>query len=536
MPTLPMMRLIERLFLAGVDVFRLNMSHGLLSEKHQQLLHVRHLEKVYRHPVAVLADLPGPKFRLGIFKNDEALLETGNSFILDSSSSPGDASRVHLPHPEILSVLRPDDIVLMDDGKIKLKVTEVFHHADATERQTSPRLSLSASLASPASPSEAVMAPAVRCKVLVGGHISSKKGVNAPSARLPISALSTRDREIARTVASWGVDWIALSFVQSADDVHELRRELREAAKAVDSEREQRDAEAGGSAGRIRPDISVMVKIEKPVALENFAEIVAAADGIMVARGDLGVELPNIAWLPRVQKRLVHLCRKAGKPVVVATQMLESMMRAPLPTRAEVSDVANAVYDGADAVMLSGETAAGDSPARVACMQRLGIEGVENDPNFWELEDQRRSSQLRAAERRASASGPSLRAALDREGREQGVERESERQGEKRDRTEEILSRFLPGRDDHRPATEADRQGRSTGDTNQATSKTGNRTDDSAAWVALAAAEVARHSGAKAIAVFVENEELIRSLYVRSAALSQIEQIRFVRTPSLVPI
>ncbi|RQX68456.1 pyruvate kinase PyKII [Toxoplasma gondii CAST] len=512
---------IERLFLAGVDVFRLNMSHGLLTEKHQQLLHVRHLEKVYKHPIAVLADLPGPKFRLGVFNNDEATLETGKSFILDSSTQPGDASRVQLPHPEILSVLRPDDIVLMDDGKVKLRVTEVF--ADTTALSTG--LGDIESVSHTASPgSSVVRAPAVRCTVLVGGRISSKKGVNVPSARLPISALSARDRELARTVASWGVDWIALSFVQSADDVHELRRELREAAEAAGSTTAQYAAEqnrseshvdrgdASGAGCRIRPDISVMVKIEKPIALENIAEIVAAADGIMVARGDLGVELPNIAWLPRVQKRLVSLCREAGKPVVVATQMLESMMQAPLPTRAEVSDVANAVYDGADAVMLSGETAAGNAPARVACMQRLGIEGVENDPSFWELEDQRRQARLRAAERCASTGTSALRVPRASKGREQELEKGSELQGESRDRTEEILSRFLPGRREHLAFSEADRQGNTSGDTNQGTSKTEQGADESDAWVEHTAAAVARQSGAKAIVVFGENEALLQRL------------------------
>ncbi|PFH32566.1 hypothetical protein BESB_011780 [Besnoitia besnoiti] len=455
---------IERLFLAGVDVFRLNMSHGLLSEKHQQLLHVRRLEKAYKQPVAVLADLPGPKFRLGIFRDDEAFLAAGAAFTLDSSAVPGDASRVHLPHPEILSVLRPGDIVLMDDGKIKLRVVAAAGASDGGE------------------------AAAVQCEVLVGGRISSKKGVNVPSALLPVSALSARDRELARTVASWGVDWIALSFVQSAADVHELRRELLEAARESAAEPSPPESPEegvvlGSRAGRVRPDISVIVKIEKPVALENFAEILAAADGIMVARGDLGVELPSIAWLPRVQKRLVSLCRKAGKPAVVATQMLESMTQAPLPTRAEVSDVANAVYDGADAVMLSGETAAGKFPAHVARMQRLGIEAVEDDPEFWAAEDARRrtASPRSARNSRAPAADEAC----------------------EKDRMATILARFLPSRRG---------EPRALGSPAAPPEAASPVWEEAAgAWME-AAAEMARGSGAKAILVLGESEEALRRL------------------------
>lgn len=507
---------IERLFLSGIDVFRLNLSHGLLHEKHQQLQHVRSVEQKYGHPIAVLADLPGPKLRLGSFEGDDAIyLPTGATFIIDNASNVlGNQQRVALPqNEEVLQVLRTGDVLLLDDGKLKLQVIRQLSCSKETYQQTlqqkeesrekqaqhieesqqqceqpqrqheqergkcqelqqqrehiGPEEQHSQVPLSTASFPDRVVG--VECVVLVGGSLSGKKGVNIPSATLPISALSARDRELARLVAGWGVDWIALSFVQRAEDVRELRRELHAQAQllatdtsgvsdstsasksssrilrtSTDSDislrkskrtsetveqpvyneeqpmppvpvqkhqpnghqQEKEDDETGmeqqrrllslmksheesfssfaPSHARRGGEIAVIVKIEKPLALENIEEILEEADALMVARGDLGVELAeHAAWLPVVQKRLVKLCQEAGKPVVIATQMLDSMTHAPAPTRAELTDVANAVYDGADAVMLSGETAAGAAPARVAQTQYEGIQAVESDPHFW---------------------------------------------------------------------------------------------------------------------------------------------------------
>lgn len=337
------------MFLNGVDVFRLNMSHGVFSEKHQQLLHVREVERKYNSPIAVLADLPGPKLRLGVFEPDEVILKTGQRFVLDANlDAPGNEQRAALSHPELIAALRPGHAVLLDDGKLELRV-------------------------------ERILPSGVECSVVVGGPLSSKKGANFPSAALPISAVTDRDREIAQMVVEWGVDFLALSFVQSAGDVFELRRLVQ---------------------GRV----PVVAKIEKPQALERLEEIAEAADALMVARGDLGLELPP-EQVPAAQRRIVAECRRRGKPVVVATQMLESMISAPRPTRAEVSDVASAVLQGADAVMLSGETAASPFSARNVEVQRRVLRSTEEAADAEEA--WRRSS----AQKEAPPSQPSALAA-----------------------------------------------------------------------------------------------------------------------------
>ena len=326
---------IKALFEAGADVFRLNMSHGSHDELRIRHGHIRDIERELERPIAILADLQGPKLRCGVFANGQENLAEGADFRLDLDPAPGDIHRVCLPHPEIFAALGVGEVLLVNDGKIRLKV--ISHGPDFAN-----------------------------CQVIVGGEISNRKGVNVPDVVLPLAALSDKDREDLEFACTLGVDWLALSFVQREADVLEAR-------KLAD--------------GRA----AILSKIEKPAAVKAFDEILAASDGIMVARGDLGVELP-VQNVPPIQKRLVKKCRHAGKPVIVATQMMESMISSPVPTRAEVSDVATAIYEGADAVMLSAESAAGDYPVEaVATMNNVAIE-VERDPTFREEIEASRSA------------------------------------------------------------------------------------------------------------------------------------------------
>ncbi len=318
---------IRALFMAGADVFRLNMSHGTQDEQRQRHRIIREVEQEVDRPIAILADLQGPKLRCGVFENGMEILEDGAPFRFDLDATPGDRTRVNLPHPEIFRVLEPGQSLLVNDGKIRLKV--MASGADYAE-----------------------------CKVVVGGEISNRKGVNVPDAILPMAALSAKDRKDLEFACTLGVDWLALSFVQRPQDVTEAR-----------------DLAAGRAA--------ILSKIEKPAAVKCFDDILAVSDGIMVARGDLGVELP-VQNVPPIQKRLVKMCRHVGKPVIVATQMMESMIASPVPTRAEVSDVATAIYEGADAVMLSAESAAGEFPVEaVRTMSDVAVE-VESDPSYRE--------------------------------------------------------------------------------------------------------------------------------------------------------
>ncbi|MFN3482813.1 MAG: pyruvate kinase, partial [Rhabdaerophilum calidifontis] len=294
--------IVRQLFQAGVDVFRINMSHSSHAVLAQRVQQIRAIEAEFNRPIGILADLQGPKLRVGTFAAPPVMLEKGQRFVLDSDPAPGDATRVHLPHPEILAALRPGHRVLIDDGKLLFVVRE----ADP-ER--------------------------VEIEVEVAGAISNKKGVSLPDTLLPSSALTDKDRSDLVAALEAGVDWIALSFVQRPDDVAEVRKIAR---------------------GRAL----VMSKLEKPQAIERLDEIMELSDALMVARGDLGVEMP-LEVVPGLQKRITRMARKLGKPVVIATQMLESMIQSPTPTRAEVSDVATAVFEGADAVMLSAESAAG---------------------------------------------------------------------------------------------------------------------------------------------------------------------------------
>ncbi len=324
---------IERLFVAGVDVFRLNFSHGRQHEHAERLAAIRDLEAAYKRPASVLADLQGPKLRLGTFADGPIALAPGQRLRFDLDPTPGDAGRVNLPHPEVLSALGPGQDLLLDDGKVRVTVKDSGPDFADTE-------------------------------VVVGTRLSDRKGVNVPNAILGLSPLTAKDRDDLKFALDHGVDWIALSFVQRPEDVAEARRLI---------------------AGRA----SLIVKMEKPSAIHHLAELIELTDAMMVARGDLGVEMPA-EDVPTLQKQMVRQCRRAGKPVIVATQMLESMITTPTPTRAEASDVATAVYDGADAVMLSAETAAGQYPEEAVRMMDRIARRVEKDPLYRTILDAER--------------------------------------------------------------------------------------------------------------------------------------------------
>ena len=316
---------IERLFQAGADVFRINMSHTSHDKMRELVETIRMVEADCDRPIGILVDLQGPKLRLGNFNNDWAEIDAGQDLILDTDPAPGDAIRINLPHREIFSAIKPGDRLLIDDGKLRLVAT-----------QTEP---------------ERIVA-----RVEVGGKISSRKGVSLPDTMIPVAALAPKDLADLEAALDAGIDWVALSFIQRPEDVAEAKKITR---------------------GRA----AVMAKIEKPQAVSRLDDILDLADALMVARGDLGVEMP-LEKVPGVQKEMTRACRRAGKPVIVATQMLESMITSPVPTRAEVSDVATAIFDGADAIMLSAELAAGQYPIEaVATMNRIAEE-VENEPIY----------------------------------------------------------------------------------------------------------------------------------------------------------
>ncbi|MCT4332866.1 pyruvate kinase [Paracoccus sp. YLB-12] len=329
--------MIRALFDAGADVFRLNMSHGSHDDHRARHATIREIEAETGRPIAILADLQGPKLRVGPFETGAHDLEVGDKFRFDLDTAKGDSTRVQLPHPEIFQALEPGSELLVNDGKIRLTVDEC-------------------------GPDFA------NCTVTVPGTISDRKGVNVPDVVLPLAALSDKDRADLEFACELGVDWLALSFVQRAEDVEEARRLAK---------------------GRA----AVLSKIEKPAAVRAFDEILKVSDGIMVARGDLGVELP-VHSVPPIQKRLVRHCRAAAKPVIVATQMLESMIDSPMPTRAEVSDVANAIYEGADAVMLSAESAAGSYPVEAVTTMDSVARSVEADPNYRAIIEASRAAKL----------------------------------------------------------------------------------------------------------------------------------------------
>ena len=317
--------MIRRLFEAGADVFRINMSHADHALMRTLVGRIRAVERQLGRPIGILADLQGPKLRVGKFANGAEALAPGQTFILDDDPTPGTADRVQLPHPEILQSVQPGHRLLIDDGKLHLRAVETDGRR-------------------------------IVCVVVSGTRISDRKGVSLPDTDLPLGALTEKDRRDLEAVLEAGVDWVALSFIQRPEDLAEARKIAR---------------------GRV----SLLSKIEKPQAVTRLDEIIELSDALMVARGDLGVEMPLEA-VPGIQKRITRAARKAGKPVVVATQMLESMISAPVPTRAEVSDVSIAVFEGADAVMLSAESAAGDYPVEaVATMDAIAVQ-VEKDPLY----------------------------------------------------------------------------------------------------------------------------------------------------------
>lgn len=318
--------MIEKLFLAGADLFRINMSHASHDVMRTLIARIRNVEKRMGRPIGILADIQGPKLRVGKFADTKVTLTPGQTFTLDNNEAPGDQTRVFLPHPEILESVKAGDRLLIDDGKLHLKAVKCNGKSIVTE-------------------------------VISGTSISDRKGVSLPDTLLAVGVLTEKDRaDIEAVLATDDVDWVALSFIQRPEDLAEVRKMAR---------------------GRV----GIMSKIEKPQALERIEEIIELSDALMVARGDLGVEMP-LESVPGIQKQLTRACRKAGKPVVVATQMLESMITAPVPTRAEVSDVATAVFEGADAVMLSAESASGAYPVEAVSTMASIAQRVEEDQYF----------------------------------------------------------------------------------------------------------------------------------------------------------
>lgn len=315
---------------AGVDVFRLNASHGTQRDHAERYRQIRAVEETVGRPIGVLLDLQGPKLRVGTFKEVAVILAGGDRFRLDLDPTPGDRSRVCVPHPEIFASLEPGHELLLNDGRMRLRVLSCGPDHAETE-------------------------------VMVGGTLSDRKGMNVPGTTLALSALSEKDRSDLQFGLTLGVDWIGLSFVQRPEDILEARALIGDRAH-------------------------IMTKVEKPAALPRLEEIIALSDAVMVARGDLGVELPP-EDVPGLQKRMIRLSRAAGKPVIVATQMLESMITEPTPTRAEASDVATAVYDGSDAVMLSAESASGKHPVEAVAMMDRIIRRVERDPLYRRIMD-----------------------------------------------------------------------------------------------------------------------------------------------------
>ncbi len=329
-PTTSSLETIRRLFVAGVDVFRLNFSHGTQAEHAARVAAIREVEREFAHPIAVLADLQGPKLRIGRFTGGQVHLTPGQRLRLELGADGGTAERVPVPHAEIFAAMAPGHALLLDDGNVRLRVEACGpDHADAL--------------------------------IEAGTRLSDRKGLNVPDAELPLSPLTGKDRDDLRFALDHGVDWIALSFVQRPADVAEARRLI---------------------AGRAQ----IVVKMEKPLAIQYLDELIDLTDAMMVARGDLGVEMPA-EDVPTLQKRIVRHCRRAGKPVIVATQMLESMIGAPTPTRAEASDVATAVFDGADAVMLSAETAVGQYPVEAVAMMDRIARRVERDTLYRPIID-----------------------------------------------------------------------------------------------------------------------------------------------------
>lgn len=320
--------MISNLFSAGVDVFRLNFSHGTHEIHQEAVTIIRSLEKKMDRPIGILMDLQGPKLRIGHFIHGQAILKPKSTFRLDMDETPGDETRVYLPHPELYSCLEVGTDLLLDDGKLRLRVLSWGKDFINTE-------------------------------VVIGGTLSNRKGLNVPGIILPISAVTPKDRVDLAFGLTQGADWVALSFIQRPEDILEAQKLIQGKAK-------------------------IIAKLEKPMAIQYLHEIIDLADGIMVARGDLGVEMAP-EDVPSIQKHIIRCCQEAGKPVIVATQMLDSMVSNPSPTRAEASDVATAIYDGVDAVMLSAESASGHYPVEAVSMMDRIIYRVEQDNIYTQM-------------------------------------------------------------------------------------------------------------------------------------------------------
>ncbi len=329
--------MIEALFRAGADVFRLNFSHGVFEDHQERVRIIRDIEHKIKRPISIMIDLQGPKLRVGTFDSGKVMLRAGQTFGFDLAAITGTSESVSLPHPEIFAALKPGTDLLLDDGKLRLRVTSCRPDSAETE-------------------------------VIVGGELSNRKGVNIPGVMLPISALTIKDKQDLEFGLGLGVDWVALSFVQKPEDIQEARALIEDRAK-------------------------IIAKLEKPMAILHLDEIVKQADAIMVARGDLGVEMMP-EEVPSIQKKIIRSCRAAGKPVVVATQMLDSMVLTPTPTRAEASDVATAIYDGVDAVMLSAESASGHYPIESVEMMDRIIRQTEQDTVYRQMLDGSRPEPL----------------------------------------------------------------------------------------------------------------------------------------------
>ncbi|GAA5107548.1 pyruvate kinase [Bartonella jaculi] len=317
--------MIEKLFMAGADVFRLNMSHTDRETMCDLVKQIRKVEKTVQRPIGILVDLQGPKLRVGRFAKGQEDLRVGQNFTLDDHDVLGDAQRVFFPHQQVLSAVKPGDRLLIDDGKLELCAEVCDGHA-------------------------------VQCRVVAGTRISDRKGVSLPDTVLPFGPMTPKDKADLQALLEQPVDWVALSFIQRPEDVIAVRQ-------------------------LTKSKVSLMAKIEKPQALEHIQQIINVSDGIMIARGDLGVEMP-LERIPALQMELIKACRLVGKPVVVATQMLESMITSSVPTRAEVSDVATAVYAGSDAVMLSAESASGLYPEEAVLMMDRIARQIEQDPTY----------------------------------------------------------------------------------------------------------------------------------------------------------
>src|SRR5215475_10360160 len=348
--------MLKALFLAGVDTFRLNFSHGTQADHAKVHGAIRALEAEVGRPIAVLQDLQGPKIRVGTIRDGKIAVKAGDKIRFVRSGSDGDAAAIPLPHPEVFAAIMPGQDLLIDDGRVRARVTGLGDdHIDAT--------------------------------VVTGGAISNRKGVNLPGTVLDLSPLTEKDRADLEFGLSLGVDWVALSFVQRPEDVIEAR-------------------------GLIKDRAGVMVKIEKPAALAHIDDMVRLVDALMVARGDLGVEIPH-EEVPGRQKELVRACRLAAKPVIVATQMLDSMVGAPTPTRAEASDVATAIYDGADAVMLSAESASGQYPRETVEMMDRIIKSTEQHKMYRSIIEATQPDEEKTVPHAVAAAAADLASVID---------------------------------------------------------------------------------------------------------------------------